>query len=147
MIKSKTFILLTAFLSGIAVTAMEISASRIVAPFVGSSSIVWTNVIGVVLAALAAGYYLGGRLAERNPNLQVLLAIMLATGIFFLAVPYFAYPVIKALLSMTPARSPFAQIFFGSALITTVLFGLPLVVLGMVSPFLINSTQRRRIPK
>ena len=52
LIQSRTFILLIAFLSGIAVTAMEISASRIVAPFVGSSSIVWTNVIGVVLSAL-----------------------------------------------------------------------------------------------
>ena len=138
MLQSRTFILLTAFLSGIAVTAMEISASRILAPFVGSSSIVWTNVIGVVLAALSVGYYLGGRLAERNPNLQILLSIMLATGIFFLAVPYFAYPVIKALLAVTPSPSPFAQIFLGSALITTVLFGLPLVVLGMVSPFLIK---------
>ena len=82
MLRSRTFILLTAFLSGIAVTAMEISASRIVAPFVGSSSIVWTNVIGVVLAALSVGYYLGGRLAERNPNLHILLSIMLATKPF-----------------------------------------------------------------
>src|ERR1051326_1214256 len=80
--QSRTFILLTAFLSGIAVTAMEISASRIVAPFVGSSSIVWTNVIGVVLAALSVGYYFGGRLAERNPDLKVLLRIILATGVF-----------------------------------------------------------------
>jgi len=138
MIRSRNFILLTAFLSGIAVTAMEISASRLVAPFVGSSSIVWTNVIGVVLAALSVGYYLGGRLAERNPNIQVLMSVMLATGIFFLAVPYFAYPVIKALLAVTPSRSPFAPILLGSALITTVLFGFPLVVLGMVSPFLIK---------
>lgn len=138
MTGSRTFILLTAFLSGIAVTAMEISASRIVAPFVGTSSIVWTNVIGVVLAALAIGYYLGGRLAERTPNLQVLLVIILCTGVFFLAVPYFAYPVMKALLAITPKRSPFAQIFIGSGLITTVLFGLPLIVLGMVSPFLIK---------
>jgi len=138
MIRSKAFILLTAFFSGIAVTAMEISASRIVAPFVGSSSIVWTNVIGVVLAALALGYYLGGRLAEKTPNLHVLLTIILCTGFFFLAVPYFAYPVMRGLLAMTPSRSPFTQIFLGSALITTVLFGLPLVVLGMVSPFLIK---------
>jgi spermidine synthase len=138
LIRSRTFILLIAFLSGIAVTAMEISASRIVAPFVGSSSIVWTNVIGVVLAALSIGYYLGGRLAEKRPDLDVLLRIILATGIFFLAVPYFASPVIKGLLAVTPSRSPFAQIFLGSALITTVLFGLPLIVLGMVSPFLIK---------
>src|SRR3984893_15117778 len=68
MIRSTTFILLTAFLSVIAVTAMEISASRIVAPFVGSSSIVWTNVIGVVLAALSVGYYLGGRFAGGKPH-------------------------------------------------------------------------------
>src|SRR4029077_619119 len=122
LIRSTTFILLIAFLSGIAVTAMEISASRIVAPFVGSSSIVWTNVIGVVLAALSIGYYLGGRLAEKRPDLQVLLKIILATGIFFLAVPYFASPVMRGLLTITPSRSPFVQIFLGSALITTVLF-------------------------
>jgi spermidine synthase len=138
MARSKNFILLVAFLSGIAVTAMEISATRIVAPFVGSSSIVWTNVIGVVLAALSVGYYVGGRLAEKRPDINILLAVILGTGIFFLAVPYVANPIIRALMALTAGKSAFVQIFFGSALITVVLFGLPLVVLGMVSPFLIK---------
>ena len=66
--KSKNnFLLAVAFISGLAVMAMEISASRLLAPYFGTSIFVWTNIIGVVMVALSLGYYFGGKLAEVKP--------------------------------------------------------------------------------
>jgi hypothetical protein len=58
---------------------LEISASRLLAPHFGTSVVVWTNVIGVVLLALSLGYYLGGKLAEGQVSPRV-LAGLLYTG-------------------------------------------------------------------
>ncbi|MFH1523262.1 MAG: fused MFS/spermidine synthase [Patescibacteria group bacterium] len=57
---SNRFLLIITFISGFSIMAMEISASRLLAPYFGTSLFVWTNIIGIVMAALACGYYLGG---------------------------------------------------------------------------------------
>ncbi|MDA0747872.1 MAG: fused MFS/spermidine synthase, partial [bacterium] len=57
-----------AFLAGAALMGLEIVGSRILAPYFGSSIFVWGSLIGVVLAALSAGAYMGGRLADRLPG-------------------------------------------------------------------------------
>src|SRR4026209_2704765 len=70
------------FGAGIGALATEITASRLLAPYFGSSPIVWASVIGIVLAALAVGYWLGGRLADRRPEARLLGSIVLAAAIF-----------------------------------------------------------------
>ena len=57
------------FTVGASTLGAEIAAARLMAPFFGASTIVWANTIATVLVALSAGYWLGGRLADRHPRL------------------------------------------------------------------------------
>ena len=56
------------FVAGISTLGAEIAAARLVAPAFGASTVVWANTIAIVLVALAGGYWLGGRLADRHPH-------------------------------------------------------------------------------
>jgi spermidine synthase len=142
------FLLIVAFTCGLVVMALEISASRLLAPYFGTSLFVWTNVIGVVLAVLSLGYYSGGRLAERRPDPLLLLRLILVTGLLCLAIPWAARPLALGLLAAgAHIRSGALHILVASFLTTLLLFGAPLVLLGMVSPFIIKlySLEEQRI--
>jgi hypothetical protein len=78
------------FGAGIGALATEITASRLLAPYFGSSTIVWANLIGIVLAALALGYWLGGRTADRRPWPSLLGFIVLAAAVCVAAIPFVA---------------------------------------------------------
>ena len=78
------------FLAGIGSMATEICASRLLAPFYGSSTVVWANIIGLILAALAVGYWLGGRLADAHPSARLLGFIVLAAAALIAALPFVA---------------------------------------------------------
>ena len=80
------------FGAGIGALATEITASRLLAPYFGSSTIVWANLIGIVLAALALGYWLGGRLADRRPEPRLLGSLVLGAAVFVAAIPFAAKP-------------------------------------------------------
>ena len=65
-LKPKKFVLeLTVFACGALVMIYEIIGSRLLSPYIGSSTYVWTSLIGVILAALSAGYWPGGKTASR----------------------------------------------------------------------------------
>jgi len=135
----KTFLLITAFTSGMSIMAVEISASRLLAPYFGTSLFVWTNIIGVVMIALSAGYYWGGKLADRRPQLSLLLKLMLTAGIIFIFIPWLAQPLAYLIdVEKIASASASAIIFFGSLIVTLLLFAFPLALLGMVSPFIIK---------
>ena len=134
----KKFLLIIAFISGLSIMAMEISSARLLAPYFGSSLFVWTNIIGVVLTALAIGYYLGGKFADRKPFLKPLLTLILIAGLLFLITPELIKPVSGLFTSVFDFGSASTLIFAGSLGVTFFLFGFPLVLLGMVSPFIIK---------
>ena len=88
------------FVSGAAVLVLELAAGRLLAPWFGLSLPVWTNVLAVVLGALACGYALGGRLAARGATERTLGGMLLAAGLLA-AVAAFAGPVLgRALLRL-----------------------------------------------
>ncbi len=124
------------FGAGIGALATEITASRLLAPYFGSSTIVWANLIGIVLAALALGYWLGGRIADRRPEPSLLGFIVLASAVFVAAIPFVAKPFLDLTVEGLDEASVGAVV--GSFLAVLLLCAPPVVLLGMVSPFAIR---------
>ena len=63
---------LVVFLAGVASLATEVTGARLLAPYFGTSNVVWANVIGMTLLYLSVGYWVGGRLADRHPHMRAL---------------------------------------------------------------------------
>ena len=124
------------FGAGIGALATEITASRLLAPYFGSSTIVWANLIGIVLAALAVGYWLGGRVADRRPEPSLLGFLVLGAAVFVAAIPFVAKPLLDLTVEGLDEASAGAVI--GSFLGVLLLCAPPVVLLGMVSPFAIR---------
>jgi spermidine synthase len=124
------------FGAGVGALATEITASRLLAPYFGSSTIVWANLIGIVLAALAVGYWLGGRLADRRPEARLLGCIVLGAAVFVAVIPFAAKPFLDLTVEGLDTASAGAVI--GSFLAVLLLCAPPVVLLGMVSPFAIR---------
>ncbi len=124
------------FLAGVGTLATEICASRLLAPYYGSSTIVWANIIGLTLASLSLGYWLGGRVADRNPSPQLLGRLVLAAAVLVAVIPFVSSPILDVASSGLDEVSAGAVIgsFFG----TLLLFAPPIVLLGMVAPFAIR---------
>ena len=114
----------------------EIAAARLLAPWFGASTIVWANTIAVVLVALSIGYALGGRVADRAPYPAGLARIVLVAAALLAVVPFvsgpFLHEAVKAVDQLSVAT------FVGSLLGVGALIALPLVLLGMVSPYAVR---------
>lgn len=124
------------FGAGTGSLATEIAASRLLAPYFGSSTIVWANLIGIVLGALALGYWLGGKLADRRPETRLLGLIVLAAAAWVAVTPFVARPLLDATVSSLDEASAGAVV--GSFFAVLLLFAPAVVLLGMVSPFAIR---------
>ena len=68
ILKNKYYLYLTEFFAGMSVMAVELGASRLLAPYFSSSQIVWTIIIGTIMIAMALGNIWGGRSADKDPN-------------------------------------------------------------------------------
>jgi spermidine synthase len=124
------------FAAGVGSLATEIAASRLLAPYFGNSTVVWANVIGLVLASLSLGYWLGGRLADRRPDPRVLGGLVAAAAVLVAATPFLARPFLDLTVEGLDEVSTGAAIgsFFG----VLILFAPPVTLLGMVAPFAIR---------
>lgn len=132
-------ILFCSFLIGFVVVAMEITSSRLLAPHYGTSIFVWSNIISVVLLCLALGYFLGGKLADRRPGFSLLADLCLAGGLLFFIIPKLTPYLVGWGNSLIYDFRPGNAAFFASSFVVSfVLFGLPLVLLGMTSPLLVK---------
>jgi predicted membrane-bound spermidine synthase len=124
------------FCAGAGSLATEIAAARLLAPYYGSSTVVWANVIGLVLASLSLGYWLGGRIADRRPSPRVLGAIVLGAAVLIAAVTFVARPLLD--LSVEGLDQLSAGAVIGSFFAVLLLFAPPVTLLGMVAPFAIR---------
>ncbi len=116
--------------------ALEILSRRILAPEFGNSVFVWGSIISVFLAALSLGYYLGGRLADRNPEMAALARLITLAALFQAGLIMVGGQVTSAVSSLTRGSPA------GTLLATTILFGPPSILLATVSPFVVRLAAR-----
>jgi len=124
------------FVGGCATLATEISASRLLAPYFGSSTIVWANIIGLILVYLSIGYWLGGKLADRRPDPRLLGLLVVVAAVVIAATPFIARPILDLAVKGLDAAAVGAVV--GSFFAALALFAIPVTLLGAVSPFAIR---------
>ena len=124
------------FISGMASLGVEFGASRLLAPYFGTSLYVWGVLIGLILVYLSAGYVIGGRLADRHPRSDLLFQITAWAGLWIGVIPLVSYPILIA--SQQGFKTLSVGLVAGTLLAVLLLFAVPVVLLGCVSPFAIR---------
>jgi predicted membrane-bound spermidine synthase len=123
---------ITVFVCGALVMIYEIIGSRILSPYIGTSTYVWTSLIGVILAALSLGYWLGGKLADRRPDLKILASVVFLAGGAVAATILF-----KDIFLSFISRSPLI-LELKSVIAALLLFAPASVLLGFVTPYAVK---------
>ncbi len=128
----KIILEITVFVCGALVMIYEITGSRLLSPYIGSSTYVWTSLIGVILAALSLGYWLGGKTADRKPDLKILASIIfLAGGTVAVTILF------KDIILSVVAGSPLI-LEIKSLVAAVLLFAPASVLLGFVTPYAVK---------
>lgn len=140
ILRNKTYLYLTEFFAGMSVMAVELGASRLLAPYFSSSQIVWTIIIGTIMIAMALGNIYGGRFADKNPNPDKLYGRMIIAAIWIAAIPVAGKYIIigiSGLLIFTVNNHFLIIAGFAACMI---IFVFPLFLLGTVTPSLVKYT-------
>ena len=127
------YVSLLVFATGACTMGAEIAGARLLAPYFGDSTIVWANTIAIVLVALSIGYWLGGKLADRHPDLRTLCGTVLGGAVLVALVPFFARPFLGASVDAFDDLS--VSVFAGSLVGVLVLLAIPVMIFGAVSPW------------
>jgi len=128
---NKVIIYLIVFFTGAAVLIIEITATRILAPYFGNTLFSVSSIIGIVLAALSLGYYLGGILADKYPHPFLFFSLILLSGVFSFFIEVFRK-------SILPLLGYSLGMKVGPPFVSCLLFFAPSLLLGMISPLAIK---------
>ena len=140
ILRNKVYLYLTEFFAGMSVMAVELGASRLLAPYFSSSQIVWTIIIGTIMIAMALGNIYGGRSADKNPDPGRLYVRILIAALWIAAIPAVGKYVIvgiSALLIFSVSSNFLVIAAFAACM---VIFVFPLFLLGTVTPSLAKYT-------
>ncbi len=111
---------------------LELVASRVLSPYFGNSNIVWTSVIGIILLSSSIGNYIGGIMADKE-NVEInLKKILICSAIFVFFIPIFQENVINRIIEIT------SNIKLGAVLATLLLFFIPSLFMGLLSPIIVK---------
>ncbi len=136
ILKNKIYLYMTEFFAGMSVMAVELGASRLLAPYFSSSQIVWTIIIGTIMIAMALGNIYGGRSADKNPDPARLYGRILIAAVWIGAIPVFGKYVIL-LISGALIFSVNSHFLICAAFAACmIIFVFPLFLLGTVTPSL-----------
>ncbi len=129
----KKYILeITVFVCGAIGMILELIAARVLSPYVGSSNLIWTTIIGIMLTSMSLGYWIGGKRADKNPKRDSLSGFILLGAITASLIPLFETIVVKQLSNIS---DNLVLVAMASA---TIVFGIPSFVLATVSPFAVK---------
>jgi predicted membrane-bound spermidine synthase len=132
----KRYLYFAVFAAGMTTLAMELTASRLLGSYFGTSNLVWASIISLILIYLTVGYLIGGKLADRSPHPKTMFTIM-AWGAFTAGlVPAISRPVLRNAADAFDILN--MGVLFGSFLSVLILFSLPTILLGTASPFAIR---------
>lgn len=140
ILKNKYYLYMTEFFAGMSVMAVELGASRLLAPYFSSSQIVWTIIIGTIMIAMALGNIWGGRSADKNPNPDKLYFRLLVAAIWIAAIPLAGKYVILGISGILILTVSNNFLILAAFIACMVIFVYPLFLLGTVTPSLVKYT-------
>ncbi len=140
ILSSKLYLYLTEFFAGMSVMAVELGASRLLAPYFSSSQIVWTIIIGTIMIAMALGNIYGGRSADRDPNPDRLYGRIVIAAIWIGLIPVVGKYIILGISAVLIFSVSSNYLIWAAFAACMAVFVFPLFLLGTVTPSLAKYT-------
>lgn len=140
ILNNKTYLYLTEFFSGMSLMAVELGASRLMAPYFSSSQIVWTIIIGTIMIAMALGNIFGGRWADKDPNPDRLYRRIIIASCWIALIPVLGKYVILGISGLLIFTVSHNLLVIAAFITCMVIFVFPLFLLGTVTPSLVKYT-------
>lgn len=140
LLKNKYYLYLTEFFAGMSVMAVELGASRLLAPYFSSSQIVWTIIIGTIMIAMALGNVWGGRRADKNPDPDKLYLRLIIAAVWIAAIPFLGKYIILLISGILILTVNHNFLIWAAFIACMVIFVFPLFLLGTVTPSLVKYT-------
>lgn len=123
---------ITTFIAGATGMIIELVASRILSPYLGNSNLIWTCIIGMMLAFMSIGYFIGGKISDKQPKRNLLSLFLLNSATFISLIPmieiYAIEPISKTNLNLSLI----------AIICSTITFGIPSMFLATASPFAVK---------
>ena len=125
---------ITVFLSGALTMMLELIAARVLSPYVGSSNLIWTTIIGIMLISMSIGYWFGGKIADKNKenDIKILSNYLLISAIATSIIPILEVVFIRVLSQLS------SNLILVAIICATVTFGIPSFLLATVSPIAVK---------
>ena len=125
---------ITVFLSGTLSMVLELIAARVLSPYVGSSNLIWTTIIGIMLTSMSIGYWFGGKMADKNKenDIRMLSVFLLISAIATSFIPILEVEFIDTLSQLS------SNLIFVAIICATITFGIPSFLLATVSPIAVK---------
>ena len=140
LLTRKWYLYLTEFFAGMSVMAVELGASRLLAPYFSSSQIVWTIIIGTIMIAMALGNLYGGKRADRSPDPAALYRRILIAAVWIAAIPFLGKYLILGISGVIILSVNTNYLIWAAFAACMMIFVFPLFLLGTVTPCLVKAT-------
>lgn len=140
ILSNRPYLYMTEFFAGMSVMAVELGASRLLAPYFSSSQIVWTIIIGTIMIAMALGNIYGGRSADKNPDPGRLYGRILIAAVWIALIPAAGKYIILGISAVLIFTVSSNFLIWAAFIACMVIFVFPLFLLGTVTPSLAKYT-------